>query len=251
VTIQRYYLSNNQSELENDTTRKCLLLDANPASAHEGIPVFCLQPASLLAWLQVRHRSLNQKRPVPVRTAPWTKRVQSVSVLFLKPNNSSTCPHRSLNQKRPVRVRTVPWIKRVQSVSVLFLEPNNSSPCPHNMFLDVFLYHTPPNIVPIKCINQNIITSVLELLTGINTLLTALHTLLTALHILFTPVSVLSTTSEYYSQLCVCCWCVWFIVYNFRGISDSSSCISDSYFYMRISDSCSAFLTAVVHCWQL
>ena len=166
----------------------------------------------------------------------------------LEAKESSPCPHRSLSQMRSAR-------------ALLFLEPNDSSPCPHMFLQKVFLYHTPHDIVPVKYKNQNVITSVLVLLSG-------RHTLLTALHILFTSVSELSTNSDYCSQLCVYCWCLWVIVQCFRGISETSRCIFDS--YMRISYSCRSlkmiyvyfnmcsafltamcvFITAVVHCWH-
>lgn len=66
--------------------RECLDVDANFASAHEGIPVFWLKPARLLTCLEVPG------------TVPWAKTVQSVSAPFLEPNEISPCQYCSLNQ---------------------------------------------------------------------------------------------------------------------------------------------------------
>jgi len=110
---------------------KSLVLDAIAASAHEGIPVFWVQPASLLAWLQdsgtvpwaklfqsVSAPFLEPKETNPYPHSSLNKWVQSVAVLFLEPSDSSSCPHLSFNK----------W---VQSVSATFLEPKETSPCPH------------------------------------------------------------------------------------------------------------------------
>jgi hypothetical protein len=91
-------------------------------------------------------------------------------------------------------------------MSAPFLETNDFIPCPQNIFLDDVLSHlTPPDIVPVKYENQNVITSVLVLLPDIHALLTALHILLTSVSIfvdnvglLFTAVRVMLMVVGYY-----------------------------------------------------